>query len=122
MAVGTFPWANWRASDRSRRIAVFIVAPPCDGATMLRAGGHRQDGESRGLTLEVLHKELPKARWARRLVSSSGASRTIRETWHCRVSGHSPGLYGSRMVEGTSESAFESKREEPKSCRVSSPG
>src|SRR6266545_1564655 len=51
MAVGTFPWASWRASDRSRRIAVFIVAPPCDGATMPRAGGHRQDGEARGLTI-----------------------------------------------------------------------
>src|SRR3970040_2125078 len=51
MAVGTFPWASWRASDRRRRIAAGIAGPPCDGATMPRAGGHRQDGESRGLTL-----------------------------------------------------------------------
>ena len=52
--MGTFPWVSWRASDRSRRIAVFIVAPPCGGATMPHVGGHRQDGEARGLTLSFL--------------------------------------------------------------------
>src|SRR3990172_261742 len=57
MAVGTFPRVSWRASDRSRRIASFIVAPPCAGATMPRAGGHRQDGESRGLTKMTLYAE-----------------------------------------------------------------
>src|SRR5437870_7775583 len=54
MAVGRFPRASWRASDRSERIASFIVAPPRDGATMPRPGGHRPDGEPRGLTTEAL--------------------------------------------------------------------
>src|SRR3970282_2454969 len=57
MAVGTFPWVSWRAADRSRRIASFIVAPPCAGAPMPRAGGHRQEGESRGLTKMPLYAE-----------------------------------------------------------------
>src|SRR5438128_11586168 len=51
MALGRFPRASWRASDRSERITSFIVAPPRDGATMPRPGGYRPDGEPRGLTI-----------------------------------------------------------------------
>jgi hypothetical protein len=46
-----FPRVSWRASDRSWRIASFIVAPPRDGATMSQWRGHRPDGEPRGRTL-----------------------------------------------------------------------